>query len=103
MKNNFLHPSFMTRIKDLNNKEVNLNNEYIVYYMQASVRTKFNHALECAIAKANQIEKPIIVVFCLQENFPEANLRSFAFFCWHCLVLWKTRSCMVSKTNFWAC
>lgn len=79
MKNNFLDSSFLSRIKKLNNHPVNRSNEVVIYYMQASVRSKFNHALECAIAKANELLKPLVVVFCLQDNFPEANERSFAF------------------------
>ena len=77
--NLFSHQSFLSRIHKLNQKEINEQNHCVIYYMQTSVRTEYNHALEYAIAKANALKKPLIVVYCLVEDFPEANERSFAF------------------------
>lgn len=48
---------------------------YVLYWMQASVRTRFNHALEYAIGRANEMDKPLVVGFGLMENYPEANER----------------------------
>jgi len=66
------------RIKILNNKEFQ-NNKYIIYWMQQSQRTKYNHALEYGIEKANKYNKPLIVFFGLTDFFPDANIRHYNF------------------------
>ena len=53
--------------------------EYVLYWMQASVRTRFNHALEYAIEQANNLNLPLIVAFGLTPGYPEANERSYSF------------------------
>jgi len=47
--------------------------------MQASQRAECNHALEYAIAKANELEKPLVVFFGITDLFPEANERHYHF------------------------
>lgn len=47
--------------------------------MQASQRAEYNHALEYAIEKANELRKPLLVLFGITENFPNANLRHYYF------------------------
>ena len=66
------------RIRPLNNK-IPLQGEYILYWMQASQRAEYNHALTYAIEQANQRNLPIIVYFGLTESFPEANERHYVF------------------------
>lgn len=66
------------RIKLLNDKQF-CNDKYIVYWMQQSQRTDYNHALEYAISQSNKYEKPLIVYFGLTENFPNANIRHYKF------------------------
>jgi len=66
------------RIKDLNNKKM-IDNPYVVYWMQSSQRTEYNHALEYAIILANELKKPLIVYFGLTDNFPEATQRHYYF------------------------
>jgi deoxyribodipyrimidine photo-lyase len=66
------------RIKFLNDKKFG-NNKYIIYWMQQSQRTDYNHALEYSISKSNKYEKPLIVYFGLTENFPNANIRHYKF------------------------
>ncbi len=61
-----------------NNKIVK-NGRYILYWMQAAQRAEYNHALEFAIAKANERKKPLLVVFALTDDYPEANLRHYQF------------------------
>ena len=46
---------------------------YILYWMQSAVRTRYNHALEYAIERSNELKKPLIVVFCLDRSYPEAT------------------------------
>ncbi len=66
------------RVKLLNNKNEK-NGDYILYWMQSSQRTEFNHALEYSIIKANSLKKPILVFFGLTEKFPNSNLRNNSF------------------------
>ncbi|MFH1738590.1 MAG: deoxyribodipyrimidine photo-lyase [bacterium] len=66
------------RIQLLNKKSAR-DGDYVLYWMQASQRGEHNHALEYAIQQANQRNQPLVVVFGLTDNFPEANLRHYAF------------------------
>lgn len=70
-----LHPS---RVKPLNHAPEQ-SGAYVLYWMQASVRSRYNHALEHAIQEANQRQLPVLVCFGLTPSFPEANLRHYAF------------------------
>jgi deoxyribodipyrimidine photo-lyase len=47
--------------------------------MQQSQRAEYNHALEYAIREANALSVPLVVVFALQDNYPEANARHYTF------------------------
>ncbi|MDH7487993.1 MAG: deoxyribodipyrimidine photo-lyase [Anaerolineae bacterium] len=53
--------------------------QYVLYWMQASQRAEYNHALEYALHLANQRNKPLVVGFGLTDTFPEANLRHYRF------------------------
>ena len=66
------------RIKALNRKEVK-KGAYVLYWMQASQRAEYNHALEYAILKANELRQPIIVFFGITDHFPEGNERHYYF------------------------
>ncbi|MGV8108231.1 deoxyribodipyrimidine photo-lyase [Methanospirillum sp.] len=59
------------RITSFNNQEP--KGSYILYWMQSAVRTRFNHALEYAIERSNDLKKPLIVVFCLVRSYSEAT------------------------------
>ncbi|MGQ9646834.1 MAG: deoxyribodipyrimidine photo-lyase [Thermodesulfobacteriota bacterium] len=66
------------RIKVLNQKGIQ-RGKYVLYWMQASQRTEYNHALEYAILKANELRQPVVVFFGITNRFPEANERHYAF------------------------
>ncbi|MFC1905271.1 deoxyribodipyrimidine photo-lyase [Chloroflexota bacterium] len=66
------------RIKYLNRKSPQ-KADFVLYWMQASQRTEYNHALEFAINQANQLKLPLIVYFGLTDKFPEANERHYHF------------------------
>ena len=66
------------RIQPLN-KETPVTGEYVLYWMQASQRAEYNHALAYAIEQANQRDLPLIVYFGLTESFPDANERHYMF------------------------
>jgi deoxyribodipyrimidine photo-lyase len=66
------------RITQLNAKPVQ-QGEYVLYWMQQSQRSHWNHALEYAISRANDLNQPVLVVFGLTDNYPEANSRHYIF------------------------
>ena len=66
------------RIKKLNGQNI-ISGDYVLYWMQASSRTHYNHALEYAIQRANKLKKPLVVYFGLTNDFPGANQRHYFF------------------------
>ncbi|TXT53962.1 MAG: Deoxyribodipyrimidine photo-lyase [Candidatus Thorarchaeota archaeon] len=67
-----------TRIKRLNQNSIQ-DGEFILYWMQASQRPNYNHALEYAIELANRYEHPVVVFVGITDRYPDANLRSYSF------------------------
>jgi len=67
-----------TRVRNLNVVR-EASGEYILYWMQASQRLRWNHALTFAIRMANERNLPVLVAFGLTDDFPEANERHYAF------------------------
>jgi deoxyribodipyrimidine photo-lyase len=67
-----------TRIKHLNDREI-LQGRYVLYWMQQSQRAEMNHALEYAVQEANRLKQGVVVAFGLTDEYPEANLRHYAF------------------------
>jgi deoxyribodipyrimidine photo-lyase len=66
------------RISLLNDEQTQKGN-YVLYWMQASARAHYNHALEYTAQKANELNKPLLIYFGLTDNFPEANQRHYHF------------------------
>jgi len=66
------------RVQHLNDAEIR-SGDYILYWMQSSQRADHNHALEYAIQQANERDERLLVVFGLTDDYPEANLRHYAF------------------------
>ncbi len=66
------------RVKPLNPRAA-VRGDYVLYWMQASQRAEWNHALEFAIMKANELGKPLVTYFGLTDDFPEANSRHYEF------------------------
>jgi deoxyribodipyrimidine photo-lyase len=52
---------------------------FVLYWMQASQRAEYNHALEYAVRQANEQKLPVVVLFVLTDRFPEAKLRHYTF------------------------
>ncbi|QYJ16863.1 hypothetical protein Rxycam_02699 [Rubrobacter xylanophilus DSM 9941] len=67
------------RIRPLNRKGFRESGEYVLYWMQASQRAEDNHALEYAVQRANAFGRTLLCVFGLTDDYPEANLRHYAF------------------------
>ena len=67
------------RIRILNLQPVRTNKHFVIYWMQASQRTEYNHALAHAVQKANELKKPLYVYFGITDSFPGANIRHYCF------------------------
>jgi deoxyribodipyrimidine photo-lyase len=52
---------------------------YVLYWMQASVRSRQNHALEHAVQVANELGKPLVVGFGLDAEYAEVTPRTLRF------------------------
>lgn len=52
---------------------------YVLYWMQQAQRVRFNHALEYAIERANDLDLPLVVCFAVMDDYPEANARHYQF------------------------
>jgi deoxyribodipyrimidine photo-lyase len=66
------------RVEFLNDEDAR-DGDFVLYWMQASVRTEHNHALEYAVQRANELGQRLLVVFGLTDGYPEANLRHYTF------------------------
>ena len=66
------------RVQHLNEEDAR-EGDYVLYWMQSSQRAEHNHALEYAVQRANGLGQRLLVVFGLTDNYPEANLRHYAF------------------------
>jgi deoxyribodipyrimidine photo-lyase len=51
----------------------------VVYWMQRAQRGVDNHAVDIAVQIANLLELPLVIYFAAIANFPQANLRHYAF------------------------
>ncbi len=51
----------------------------VVYWCQRSERGTDNHAMDVAVAAANELGLPLVVYFAGISNFPHANLRHYVF------------------------
>jgi deoxyribodipyrimidine photo-lyase len=70
-----IDPRRITALNDMSEA----SGDYILYWMQNSHRAEFNPALELAVAEADRRRLPVVVGFGLTEDYPEANLRHYAF------------------------
>ncbi len=67
-----------SRIKMLNAEKIR-DGDFVLYWMQATQRTEYNHALEYSILKANKLNIPLLVYFGITNSYPEANKRHYYF------------------------
>ena len=70
-----IHP---TRVQLLNRRPER-KGRYVLYWMQAAHRVRFNHALDYATLRANERRMPLLVFFGLTDRFPRAMLRHYVF------------------------
>ena len=67
------------RVIALNNKPVNSNARYVLYWMQMYKRVDNNHALIYAIRRANELKLPLVVYEGLKYYYPWASDRLHTF------------------------
>jgi deoxyribodipyrimidine photo-lyase len=67
-----------SRVRELNGRDA-VPGRYVLYWMQQSQRAEVNHALEYAVREANRLGQGVVVGFGLAADYPEANLRHYAF------------------------
>ena len=67
------------RIAELNGLPPDPGGRYVLYWMQAAQRAAHNPALEHAITLARELGQGVVVGFGLMDDYPEANLRHYAF------------------------
>mgnify|MGYP002763249345 CR=1 FL=1 len=67
------------RLQPLNDSARRETGRYVLYWMQQSQRAIHNPALEYALERANDAGQPLLVVFGLMDDYPEANLRHYTF------------------------
>lgn len=60
-------------------KPENPDGQFVLYWMQQAQRAHFNHALEFALREAAWLSKPVLVLFGVTDDYPEANERHYAF------------------------
>lgn len=63
------------------NKGSDARGTYIVYWMQQSQRIQFNHALVYAWLEALRKDLPLLILFMLSGEIPDANIRHYRFMC----------------------
>jgi len=70
-----IEPERIRRLKEADEKK----GDFVLYWMQASQRSEYNHALDYAILEANARSLPLVTFFGITDLFPEANLRHYTF------------------------
>ncbi|MCS7232850.1 MAG: deoxyribodipyrimidine photo-lyase [Synergistetes bacterium] len=58
---------------------LNIDGKYVLYFMEASQRSKGNFALETAIYIANGLSKPLLVYFGITDRYRYSNARYYTF------------------------
>jgi deoxyribodipyrimidine photo-lyase len=66
------------RIQFINDNPV-ARGRYVLYWMQQSQRAEYNHALEYAAYRANELGLPLVACFGLTSGFPEGQERHYRF------------------------
>ncbi|PKD44092.1 hypothetical protein [Rhodohalobacter barkolensis] len=67
------------RVFKRNDKELNPDGEYVLYWMQINRRFQYNFALEYAVGWANKLGKPLLILEAFSCDYPWATDRSHTF------------------------
>ena len=74
-----MHAIDPTRVTQANDQPVNQHGAYILYWMTAFRRTKWNFALQRAVNLAVQMQKPLVIIEPLRVNYRWASDRFHRF------------------------
>lgn len=67
------------RIRQLNEKRLRADGQYVLYWMTAFRRPFYNFALQRAVEQATQLQKPLLILEALRCNYPYASDRLHRF------------------------
>lgn len=67
------------RVFKRNECEPNREGEFVLYWMQINRRVRFNYALEYAVAHANKLNKPLLILEAFSSDYPWASARTHTF------------------------
>jgi deoxyribodipyrimidine photo-lyase len=67
------------RIRDLNLRPVRGDGDYVLYWMVAARRTRFNFALQHAVRRSLELDRPLLVLEALRCDYPWASERFHRF------------------------
>jgi deoxyribodipyrimidine photo-lyase len=67
------------RVFKHNTHEVNAHGEFVLYWMHSNRRFYYNYALEYAVAMANALDKPLVILEGLNVDYPWASDRFHRF------------------------
>ena len=67
------------RLRALNAAPVRPERDFVVYWMTANRRVRWNHALERAVELARELARPLVILEALRVGYPYASDRLHAF------------------------
>jgi len=67
------------RTRLLNDRPANRGGDYVLYWMSAARRVRYNFGLERAVELANELERPLLVFEAVRAGYRWASLRHHAF------------------------
>ena len=67
------------RVKTINDAAINLNGQFVLYWMTTSRRTQWNFGLDRAVQWALEVKKPLLIFEALRIGYPWASERLHRF------------------------
>jgi len=67
------------RIRSINDRELNRDGQYVLYWMIACRRTRWNFALQRAVEMARELDRPLLILEPLACDYPHASDRLHTF------------------------
>ncbi len=67
------------RRRDLNQRPIDPEGDYVLYWMTAFRRTSYNFSLDQAVSRAREMNRPLVVLEALRLDYPWASRRLHAF------------------------
>jgi deoxyribodipyrimidine photo-lyase len=67
------------RIRAQNERGIDAGGHYVLYWMTAARRTRYNFGLQRAVEMANELRQPLVILEALRVDYPHASDRLHAF------------------------